>query len=91
MIPVKTLPKFKCDFCKKRSTRYVMEIHERRCFRNPNRFCDECQNKGTVTILHNDICEGYGGSHEIPCQYCSKFDPEMLKAIVAYEQGDGST
>ena len=80
MKPVRVMPKFKCDFCQKRSTRAVMELHEKRCFRNPNRFCDNCENRG-----YND--ENRGGEEElsmweqVPCEYCSKFDPKMLEEI----------
>jgi len=91
MKPVKTQPRFQCDFCKKRSTRSVMELHERRCYRNPNRFCDACGNKGSVTVWVNDVCEGYGGSFEQPCEYCAKFDRQQLAEIEARERGDGWT
>lgn len=80
MIPVKTLQRYKCDFCKKRSTKSVIEKHEKRCFRNPNRFCDYCNNKGKIHVVEN----GYG-YHE-NCPYCSKFDPKVLKEIQEYEK-----
>lgn len=73
MIPVKQQPKFKCDFCKKRSTRAVMETHERRCFRNPNRFCEACQNTKNYSGTPGD------------CPYCSKFDKKLLADIEAAE------
>lgn len=79
MIPVKVMPRFKCDFCKKRGTRTSMEKHERICFRNPDRFCDTCKNTGEVE--ESDM--GYYG--KVPCYYCGKFDPEMLKEIEARE------
>ena len=81
MIPVKTLPRFKCDFCKKRSTKTVMEKHERRCFRNPDRYCEECQNLGFISVEIDEM-----GTHQQPCEYCSRFDPEKLKAIEEYEK-----
>ena len=79
MIPVKTQPRFKCDFCKKRSTRAGMELHERRCYRNPDRFCDYCQNTGI---------EAGDGSKDFypPCPYCAKFDKQQLADIEAYER-----
>ncbi len=86
MQPVKTQPKFKCDFCKKRSVKSVIAKHEIRCFRNPHRFCDHCDNTGEVTIFADDICEGIGGSFQQPCQYCSKFNPDTLAAIEEYEK-----
>ena len=48
-----------------------MEKHEKRCFRNPNRFCDACGNTGKVV--------------EVDCTYCSKFDAKQLAEIEAYE------
>ena len=81
MIPVKTLPKFKCDFCKKRSTKSVIEKHERRCFRNPNRFCDFCENLGYTMIRENET------DIKADCPYCAKFNKETLQAIIKYEEG----
>lgn len=86
MKPVKTQPRFQCDFCKRRSVRHVIEKHEPRCFRNPNRFCDECQNTREVTIYVDDIAEGIGGSFQSPCQYCSKFDAKQLAEIEERER-----
>ena len=78
MKPVKTLQKYKCDFCKKRGIKSATERHEKICFRNPHRYCDLCHNRGE---LFDDI-NGDGSlvSHE-PCPYCSKFDPKLLKEI----------
>lgn len=72
MKPVKTMPRFQCDFCKRRSTKARMAIHEKRCFRNPNRICDNCDNTGTVYYEYDQT---------MPCEYCSKFDPQQLKEI----------
>ena len=80
MIPVKVMPKFRCDFCKKRSTKAVMELHEKRCFRNPNRFCDYCENTGEEELEEN------GQWYKVPCHYCEKFNPQMLKEIEAREK-----
>lgn len=87
MIPVKTLQRYKCDFCKKRSTKSVIEKHEKRCFRNPNRFCDNCKNEGVVETFED------GGNDEfvrveVPCRYCAKFDPKVLKEIEERENKD---
>ena len=79
MKPVKVMPKFKCDFCQKRSTKSVMEVHEKRCFRNPNRFCDNCENKGYTEEDHG--IDEYSNWIKTPCFYCEKFDPKMLKEI----------
>lgn len=63
MRPVKTQPRFRCDFCRKVSTRAAMEKHERICWNNPDRYCDLCDNKG----YHDD---GYPSGE--PCHYCSQ-------------------
>ena len=49
MKEVRTQQRYKCDFCKYRSTKSVMEKHEKRCYRNPDRFCDYCENRGYTT------------------------------------------
>ena len=63
-----------------------MEKHEKRCFRNPNRFCDACGNTGKVVEHH------WSGSAverskiaTVACEYCSKFDAKQLAEIEAYE------
>lgn len=84
MIPVKTLPKFKCDFCKKRSTASVITKHEKRCYRNPNRFCDFCENTGRVSSGNDEGVEDL-------CPYCAKFNEETLQAIIKYEEGQKSS
>lgn len=83
MKPVKTQPRYKCDFCKYRSTKHVMEKHELRCYRNPDRFCDYCENVGYTIECHGDLIEkgDCGLSERIDCPYCSKFDKKMLKEI----------
>lgn len=79
MKEVKTQKRYKCDFCKKRSTKSVMTLHEKRCFRNPNRFCDFCENNGHTTEEEN------GCRYEVPCPYCSRRNPEIEEAIKKYE------
>lgn len=80
MKEVITRQKFKCDFCKKRGIKTAMEKHERRCFRNPNRFCDYCKNKGET----EEGVEHY--TYKVPCPYCSLRDPKVEEAIKKYEQ-----
>ena len=84
MKEVKVMPKYKCDFCNKRSVKLTMLLHEKRCFRNPNRFCDYCENKGFTEEDYSDIVEG-SSSVKVDCPYCSRFDKEKLKAIEKYE------
>lgn len=79
MIPVKTQPKFKCDFCKRRSIKSAMERHEKRCFRNPNRFCETCNNKGVVTEYYD-----FGHQEDRGCPYCSTENKEKTKEIDKY-------
>lgn len=82
MKAVKTMQKYKCDFCKKRSIKTAMERHEKVCFRNPNRFCDYCENKGYTWETE---LEGYP-SHKVDCPFCSRFDAGKLKDILEYEK-----
>lgn len=76
MKPVKTIQRYQCDFCSKRSTKSVIAIHEKRCYRNPNRFCDFCQNEGFTTQTPLE-----GHSYKEPCPYCASFDKQKLKEI----------
>ena len=87
MKPVKTIQKFKCDFCKKRLVKSVMEIHEKRCFRNPKRFCDFCVNKG-FTVEESDPINCPGCTQKLPCPYCEKFDKKILKEIEEREKSE---
>lgn len=82
MQKVKTQQRYKCDFCKKRSVKSVMALHERRCYRNPNRFCDYCENKGFIIETN---FEGFSSEVKIDCVYCSKFNPEQLEEIKTRE------
>lgn len=57
-----------------------MEKHERRCFRNPNRFCDYCENKG-YTTEQEDIY-----TFKQTCPYCAKRDAKVEAGIAEYEK-----
>ena len=57
MIPVKVYPKFKCDFCKKKSTKFNMEKHEKICYYNPDRVCRDCSNEGIIHYPDSDYGE----------------------------------
>lgn len=81
MKEVKTQKRYKCDFCKKRSTKAVMDLHEKRCYRNPNRFCDFCENKGYTEEYYEDV----GTTQKVDCPYCSKFNLNQLQEIEARE------
>lgn len=82
MKPVKTQPRFKCDYCNRRSTKSAMERHEVICWNNPNRYCDYCENKG---YIEEDLGEGteYSKIVTTPCVYCEKV--KEIKARVKKE------
>ena len=68
MRPVKTKPRFMCDFCKHTATMATMVKHERRCYRNPNRECDACDGDGII----DTGCDGYtDGPKFADCPYCA--------------------
>lgn len=81
MKAVKTMQKYKCEFCSKRSVKHAMELHEKRCYRNPNRFCDYCENKRFVieSVDHYQVKQN--------CPYCSRFNEKQLKEIEEREAG----
>lgn len=81
MKKVRTLQRYKCDFCKYRSVKHIVAIHEKRCFRNPNRYCDFCENKGYIEEYHEGI-----GTQKHNCPYCGSFDKKKLEAIEKYEK-----
>lgn len=74
MKPVKTKPRFKCDFCRRVSTKGAMETHEKICWKNPNRYCELCDNRGYVRECYDEgICS------DEPCIYCSQFKKSMVE------------
>jgi ribosomal protein L37AE/L43A len=77
MIEVKTLQKYKCDFCKKRGIKSAIARHEKVCFRNPDRFCENCKNTGKVEDAEYGL---------IDCHFCSRFNPKILEDIKKYEE-----
>lgn len=50
MKEVRVFPKFKCDFCNKRSTKSPMEKHEIICYYNPSRICRDCNGSGKALV-----------------------------------------
>lgn len=62
MKQVKVYPKFKCDFCKKRSTLSVMIRHEKICYMNPDRVCRTCDGGGYTQNEFNEL--------STPCDDC---------------------
>lgn len=84
MIEVKVQKRYKCDFCKYRSVKHVVAKHEKRCYRNPDRFCDFCENNGFTMEC---IADGFP-DQKIDCHYCSKFDEKKLKEIEKREKDE---
>ena len=77
MKPIRTQQRYRCGFCKFVRTKSVVETHEKRCFRNLNRFCDYCDNKGyTLETMAEDF-----PPQKISCPYCLIFDKEKLASI----------
>ena len=52
-----------------------MEAHERRCWRNPHRFCDYCDNKGGE----------YDMGMWVPCFYCEQHDEKITPWSMVWE------
>jgi hypothetical protein len=74
MRPIKTRQRYKCDFCKKVGVKSSIEKHEKKCYRNPDRYCDECGNKGFTVE--------YPSGEATDCYACKKYDrEELLKDI----------
>ena len=66
---VKSKPRFKCDFCRRVSGKVAMENHEKICYKNPNRFCENCKNKGETYEYYDE-----GLYQTSPCPYCKTAD-----------------
>lgn len=89
-IPVKTRPRFKCQFCLSyRATIKAVERHEGFCWQNPDRFCDMCENTGdadnritTVNLESEEVFVRVDG--KIPCPYCSKEDKAVTRMMADY-------
>ena len=60
-----------------------MQRHERQCFRNPNRYCDNCKNTGQVHLIGDGINEP---AYYQPCVFCEKLDKTKLAAIEKWEK-----
>jgi hypothetical protein len=67
MKPVKTKPRFKCDFCNFKATEPTVEKHEVICWKNPNRYCKACGNTGIIKQIID-----VGLVDRIDCYYCSQ-------------------
>lgn len=78
---VKQRPKYHCDFCNHTSTKEAMERHERICWKNPNRYCDACQNTGKMREEYD-----YGAFIETDCWACSQFDLAKADPFAALKE-----
>ena len=78
MKQVKTYPKFKCDFCKKRAVKAAMIKHEKICWYNPNRECRTCEGLGYTIGLDMN---GYDTDEHIPCEDCERAKEIKLQKI----------
>ncbi len=75
MRQVRTVPRFGCDFCKKVSVSHIIAKHELRCFKNPNRLCDACQNTGTIP--YNEVMR----TPERDCEYCERYQQFLKETL----------
>jgi len=71
MIPVKTQPKFRCEFCKKQAIKAAMEKHEKTCYYNPNRVCKRCDNTGVEFFMNGSPDGENYWQDERPCSACA--------------------
>lgn len=72
MKEVKVMPKFKCDFCKKRAVKSAMEKHEVICWYNPNRKCRTCDGEGLVVTPRANIDGVIIGEETDECLDCNR-------------------
>lgn len=75
---IKTKPRYRCDYCRHTAMQGAMERHEKVCWRNPNRYCEACDNKNFTYIDH-----GGDGSlvEKLPCYYCQQYDASKLPPV----------
>jgi hypothetical protein len=66
MQAVKVAPRFRCDYCRRVSTKAAMAKHEARCFFNPNRKCPNCKDTAHCPDIEN------GAYVWKRCSYCEK-------------------
>jgi len=69
---VKTQPRYRCAYCTRVSTRIAMGRHEKICFRNPDRFCEACQNTGKIHVVGDGIEEP---AYYEDCHFCRQMTP----------------
>ena len=72
---IKTRPRFHCDFCSHTATEEAMRRHEPICWKNPNRHCPSCDDKGVYP--GEDLGDGLYLPGE-PCYYCRQRHDEKF-------------
>lgn len=71
---IKTRPRFRCDFCSHIAGLKYMTHHEKICWKNPDRFCDNCNNTGEQWVVGDGINEP---AYFEPCFYCRQKDESI--------------
>lgn len=87
MKKVKSMQRYKCDFCKKRGIKRTMLFHEVNCYQNPNRVCSQCNNTGTYEVHYGDDNDTTGMEE---CQFCKAFSKEKFEEIKKYKESNPS-
>lgn len=77
---IKTLPRYKCDFCSHTATKAGMERHERICWFNPNRHCRSCNDTGWYPAENERLAPER-------CYFCGQRDPILTRAVLGPEGG----
>lgn len=85
MKEVKVMPKFKCDFCDRRSVKHVMVRHESSCYKNPNRICFKCENRKVYAEEQEVNQYGHTEMVDVPCQYCETYE-DVKKADESFKK-----
>ena len=81
------MQRYKCDFCKKRGIKRIIERHEINCYQNPNRICSRCNNTGKYTVEYGD---DYGTTGIEDCEFCKAFSKERFEEIKKYKKSNPS-
>lgn len=86
MKAVKSVPRFRCDFCNRVSGKAAMARHEPRCFYNPRRFCENCQGAG----FRQHYSGYHSGYNTEECEFCRKCDVVRENVRRDFEHGRSS-
>lgn len=75
---IRSLPRYRCDYCNHTGIERKMRVHEIVCWKNPNRHCETCNNTG---LVYDNINDDGSLLAKQPCPYCSKYDPMLAPAL----------